>query len=315
MMKLRNLAIITVAISAFGGVANADLIIGFQTSTGAVATDITNFAASLPGYDPGDSSMTLSNVSGAGYTTGVSMASLNAMSGFTYTLIGYNISVDETLTGNYTLTNTSSNSTATGNAHVDTYTAVSLGSMLAPPLSNTSDPTNDLYNCAATGVGAVNMATGCSGNDPGEQPSSTGGGPDPNTPQTANFTLAPNGGSFNSGAIMATSKWVDFGCEIMGDGFSQDNTAASFGAGCDLSPAAAIFNPNLAFFFSTATQTTQSVTGGNLSSTYNTSVNEQIEITYDIAETPTSSTPEPMTMGVLGAGLLGLGLMRRRLKK
>jgi PEP-CTERM motif len=69
---------------------------------------------------------------------------------------------------------------------------------------------------------------------------------------------------------------------------------------------------DLTFYLSTATQTDTSVTGGNLSTIYNTSVTEQVEVTYDYIMT--SSAPEPGTLALFGGALVGIGLLRKRIK-
>jgi len=315
MTTLRRILITTVATAAISGIANADLIIGYQTTIGPSNTDLTNVSAVLPAFHPGDSNNTLSNVSDPGlYTTGVSMASLNAGSGFTYTLVGYNISVKETLTGSYTITNSAS-SAANGSAHVDTYAAVALDDPLSPALTNTADPANDLFACSVTGVGLPSST--CAS---GEQSTSPGGGPDPNSTQSTTFNIAP-GGTFTSAPINVTSKWVDFGCEVSANaggtpGFC--NETSNFQAESnDLATDLGFLEgpPDLTFFLSTATQTTTTVTGGNLQTTYNTQVKEQIEVTYDIVETSTSGTPEPTTMALMGGALIGLGLIGKRFKR
>jgi len=314
MTTLRRILITTAAVAGISGVANADLIIGYQTTLATTSTDLTNNSSLvLPSFNPGDSNNTGSNVAGTNYTTGVSMSSLNAGSGFTYTLVGYNISVKETLTGSYTITDTSTNSDANGSAHVDTYAAVALDNPLAPPLTNTVDPANDLYNCSVTGVGK-----GCGAQ--GEQPTSPGGGPDPNSPQSNSFDIAP-GATFTSDPINVNSLWVDYGCEVINNSFAGCQDVASnggFNGGFELHSGLGSVSgsPDLTLFLSTITQTTTSLTSGNTQTTYNTNVKEQVEVTYDIQETAiVTGTPEPGTMALLGGALLGLGLIGRRFKK
>jgi len=317
MTTLRRILITTVAVAGISGVASADTIVGYQTTLGPTSTDITNLLTTvLPGFDPGSSNTMNSNVSGNGYTTGISMNSLNPALN-NYTLVGFNVVVKETLTGSYTITNTSTNSDATGSAFVDSYTAVALGNPLAPPLTNTVDPANDLYNCSVTAVGQVSK--GCASQ--GEQATSTGGGPDPNAPNQSGLDIAKNGGTFTSPAINVNSGWVDYGCEVTNNVFCSD-VPVNAGVGNDLLASslsaaikAAISGANISAYFSSATQTDTALTGGNNSTTYNTNVKEQIAVTYDFVYSPVSQTPEPGTMALLGGALIGCGLIGKRLKK
>jgi len=300
------------------GLASADVVIGFQTVIGPLATDITNQSATLPSWQPGSSNSVLSNVTGAGFTTGISMASLNDPS-LKYILLGYDILVKETLTGNYTIVNNSTSSGSTGSAYIDTYTAVSIGSVLSPPLTNTIDPANDLFRSSVTGLGT------CGGCAQGEQPLSIGGGPDPNAPALTNLNLtkAPGpGNTFNSGAINVNSNWVDYGCEINNNtggspAFCHHNlTSGLFQAEGELTTSFGLVSgppSSLTFFFSSATQTDSALTGGNISTQYNTSVQEQVALIFDYVAI--SSAPEPATLALLGGALLGLGLIGRRLRK
>lgn len=236
------------------------------------------------------------------------MASLNAP-GTTYTLVGYNIIVKETLAGQYTITNTSTNSAATGFAYIDSYTAVALGSTLAPPLTNTMDPSNDLYNCGTTGVGLPNPP--CS---QGEQTTSIGGGPDPNAPSQTNLNIAANGGTFTSPMFNVNSMWVDYGCEVTNKVFCNE-ALTNMAKNNDLTAGLGLVSvaDPLTFYFSTATETVSGLTGGNNQTTYATMVTEQVSVTYDY--TATSTAPEPTTMALMGGALLGLGLLGKRFKK
>jgi len=311
------------------GFASADIIIGYTASIGPMSTDITNALAGgsagntaanlLPSWNPGNAASTAtSNISGGALVTGISMASLNSP-GSIYTLIGYNILVKETLTGNYTITNNSTTSAATGSAYIDTYTAVSMGSgnTLSPPLTNTTDPGNDLFRTSVTGLGT------CGSCAQGEQPLSIGGGPDPNAPPLTSFTLAKApgpGNSISSGPINVNSGWVDYGCEVLNlaassPAFCSDGSASAGQLSILTSALGLVTGPprSLYFNFSTATQTDTSVTGGNLSTQYNTSVQENVAVIYDYVVS--SGTPEPTTMALMGGALLGLGLIGRRLKK
>jgi len=312
MTTLRKIFITALAVMAISAVASASTItIGYQTIISATPTDITNTTASLTSFNPGGSDSTVSNVSGTGYTTGISMASLDAAN-TTYTLTGFNISVKETLTGSYTVTDTSS-SDATGSAFIDTYTAVALGGALSPALSVSTDPTNDLFNCSLTDTGAHSGS--CSGSNPGEQPTSVGGGPDPNAPSSGQFDLT-TGQSFDSGPINVNSKWVDYGCEVTGQSFCNESNIASALSNELTSGLGAVEGPSgLTFDFSTLTTTDTALTGGNLTTAYSTSVQEQVEVTYTYDQETTGPTPEPGTMALMGGALLGLGLMRKRLKK
>jgi hypothetical protein len=293
-------------------VASADSLIGFTTTIPATDTDITDFTALLPAWNPGGPNTTASNV--AGGTLGVTMASLNKP-GLSYKLVGYNITVDETLTGNYSVTNTSTNSPFKGSVFIDSYTAVALDGTLAPALTTDTDPVNDLFGDANTLIPSV-------GN--GEQPLSNGGGPDPNAPPGRKLTLAPNGGTFNSGNFNSSSGWVDLGCEVQNKqasspGFCSDGlTAGDIAGGFShlmlptTLPTVSVFGPpNLDFDFSTATETDTNGTGGNLESSFHTKVAEQVTVYYDYV----SFTPEPGTLALMGGALMAFGLLGKRLSK
>jgi len=320
MTTLRRILITTVAAAGISGVASADIIVGYQNTIGPSNTDITNATVTLPSFDPGSTNSMASNISGNGYTTGISMSSLDTPM-TSYTLVGYNITVKETLTGSYTVTNTTS-STLTGTIFIDTYTAVALNGALAPPLTAATDPANDLYNCGSTGVGT----SPCTAS--GEQTTSLGGGPDPNSTVNSGFSL--NAGQSQTFAVNTNSKWVDLGCELQlnaasSPGFCNENLAnqALDGPNSQGQPGELFTGlnnvetgvPNLTFFLSSDTQTDQSTSGGNFTSTYATQVKEQVTVSYDFTETSTSGTPEPTTMALIGGGLLGLGLLGKRFKK
>jgi len=314
MTTLRRILTVSALATMAVGMASANtILIGFGTSIGPTSTDLTNVSALLPSWDPGNaSSTTTSNVSGGSYQTGISMASLNAM-GTGYTLVGFNISVKETLTGDYTITNTSTNSTATGSAYVDTYTAVALNGTLSPALTNTMDPTNDLYNESATGVGFPQPPYA-----QGEQVTSIGGGPDPNAPSQSGLNITP-GGTFTAPSINASSNWVDYGCEITNKVFAGCTELSASGAANNLLTTNLALvesaNPNLTFNFSTATETDTALTGGNNKTTYATNVTEMVEVTYEYSTFSTSNTPEPTTMVLFGSALVGLGCIRKRIRK
>jgi len=312
MKSLRRILITAVAAVAVSGIASADTIIGYTATTANTATDLNNILQTIPAWDPGaGGSSIVSNVSGGGYTTGVAMSSLNPAL-FTYTLVGYNITVNETLTGNYILTNSSTSSSATGTSFIDSYTAVGLNTTLGF-IDNTHDAVADLYSCSTTNIGLP--TAGCV--HQGEQVSSTGGGPDPNGPSSGAIALGVAGSgtnSFTSSPINVNSKFVDLGCELAGFGFSADNTNNA-GTACLITGnngAVATGSALLNFYFKTATEDTTTFQGGNNSTQYNTSVTEQVTVTYDYSAVPISTTPEPTTMVLFGSALVGLGLLRKR---
>jgi hypothetical protein len=145
------------------GIASADSIISFTVTVPSTATDLTNYLAQVTAWNPGSNataqdriaSDTTSYVSGqAGFVSGVTMASLDAANTF-YNLYSYDILVKSTISGSFTATNPSSNtSTATGSAHLDSYTSVALGSHNSPALTNTVDPSNDLFYVDGTRANA-----------------------------------------------------------------------------------------------------------------------------------------------------------------
>jgi hypothetical protein len=327
MIHFRKILTGAAALVLVAGFAKADLLVGYTITTSPTNTDILDNTALLTAWDPGGSSSTdsvVSNVSGTGYMTGVTMASLNAASGFTYTLVGYNITDKSFLTGNYTITNNApadGGTPATGSAFIDSTTAVTLAGPLAPPLNNTSDPANDLFREAKTGVGT--------GGAQGEQVTSISGGPDPNAPAQSGLNIAPGGGTFTSPTINVNSGFVDLGCELSnlvanGGGGAQFCTDGSITAAKnDLITATTVGytlglvtkTTPLTFDFSTATQTDTSLTGGSTQTTYNTQVAEQFTVVYDYTETaipPTGGVPEPATLALFSGALLAIGLYRKK---
>jgi hypothetical protein len=331
MKSLRRILITAVAAVAVSGIASADTIIGYTSTATTHATDVTNELLNVPAWDPGDTNATVSNISGGnpGYTLGISMASLST-AGVGYTLVGYNITVQATLSGSYTITNSSTTSSSSGSTSIDTQTAVGLNQTLGF-FDNTHDATADLYSCVgnnplATGVGVVNAGLGCNGAHPGEQPTATGGGPDPGSGNSGSITLATGGtaGSSMTFAATGSSGWVDYCSEVMNTAFTGDNNVNK-GSACGgnplLTPIAGVQNNNQAiaallnFYVSTATESVLILSGGNNSATYNTSITEQVAVTYDYTTFNTNGTPEPTTLVLFGSALVGLGLLRKRVRR
>jgi hypothetical protein len=325
MNSIRRLFVTAVAFAAVSSVASADVIIGYTTTLGPTLTDLTSQPVTLPAWDPGDGNGTMSNLSGGAYTTGISMASLNSGS-ILYTLVSYNITVSETVTGNYTITNTNPTAASTGSFNIDTSTALGLGSALAPPLSNTVEPANDLFNGSNTNVGAGFAANGENGS------ASLSGGPDAASTSTGSITINPSSSMVET--VNFTSNYVDLGCEV--NAAAAGPTHAGF---CNESAIYEAYDPTgfanlpgannslfrgnqltklgavetadpLTFYLSTATESDSRLSGGNSTATYNTSVTDTVTVTYDFTETVLSSTPEPTTMVLFVSALVVLGVLR-----
>jgi hypothetical protein len=304
MTTLWRILIATVVAAGISGVASADIVVGYETTLGPTNTDLLNSQIVLPAFDPGSTNSTASNISGNGYTAGISMSSLNP-SLFNYTLVGYNISVKETLSGSYTVTNNRSVE-AIGSVYIDTYTAVALNGALSPGLTAVTDPANDLFNCSVTGTGASPCPA------PGEQSTSVGGGPDPNS---AVSSVAIASGGSQTFSVDVNSGWVDYGCEIFNQAFCNEpsaNSAIGYVFPFGLSDVETGI-PNLTFFISTNTEINENLTSGFfLTPQYNTQVKEQVEVTYDYSVTPISSVPEPGSMLLFGSAAAGVFLIVRR---
>ena len=293
------------------GMASADTIIGYTSTIGPSSTDLTNAQVLLPAWDPGGSTTLdttmASNVSGGGgYTAGITMASLDPTVN-NYTLVGFNITVKETLGGTYSVTNSlSAGANANGNVNIDTYAAVGLGAALGP-VSSVVDPSGDIFNQSFTGTGRPPNT-----NSQGEQIHSTGGGPDPNDPGATIVGLTPGS---TSGPISAsgTSKFVDYAGEILTQSFVNDPLVTQ-GSSLLLASNLAMVTSlsDLDFFISTVTDLDANLSGGNLSLNQSTNVTEQVTVTYDYTSTSVTTTPEPATMAMFSGALLFIGLFRKK---
>lgn len=284
------------------GVASADNIVSYTVTIAMQPTDLTNVLAMLPGWCPGCISSPEDSIGStaepAGYgpggtiPMGVTMASLAP----TDTLQGYDILVTSIVTGNYTISNSATaSSNATGSAHLDSYTAVSLGNQLSPALNNVGnqEPTNDLFY------------------NP-NNPDGYGYGPDPAT-STTGFNLAP--GTSTTVSFTSLTKTADVGCDF----FPNTNNAPCSNYN-EINPPNSLSNinveaPALNFYVSTSTETLAAFSNGNASISDSTQVKERITVTYDYTTSVVPSVPEPVTMILMGGALVGLGLVGKHLKK
>jgi hypothetical protein len=288
---------------AVAGFASADNIIVYQVTVPATTTDLTNMSALLTAWCPGcnaniqDTTGSIATPAGwvlapSATAVGVTMASLNAAN-TTYTLQGYDILVTSSITGNFSITNAANaSSNATGTLNESSYTAVSLGAPLTPPLTQIADPTNDLFNNGGT----------------------PGNGPNPLTTNKVLSGLAP--GQTASKSFSGITGSADLGCD--------DNAGSPFAKPCSnffqnlptsIAGVSVTSTDPLTFYLSTATAINTSITGGNNNEVQNTQVTETIDVLYDYTSSTTTGTPEPTTMALMGGALLGLGLLGKRFKK
>jgi len=285
------------------GLASADNIIVYQVTIPSTPTDLLNVGALLTSWCPGctatvqDTTASVATpvtwvLAPSATAVGVTMASLNAAN-TTYTLQGYDILVTSSISGNFSITNAANaSSNATGSLNESSYTAVSLGSPLTPPLTQIADPTNDLFN---------------NGGVPGN-------GPNPQTANKVLSGLAPGMTATKSFSNVTGS--ADLGCD--------ENPSSPFSAPCanffqnlptSIAGVSVTSTDPLHFYLSTATAINTSITGGNNNESQVTQVTETIDVLYDYTYTTTNGTPEPTTMALMGGALLGLGLLGKRFKK
>jgi hypothetical protein len=266
MKTLRGTLKMVVLAALAAGIASADSI-SFTVTIGPTDTDITDTLAQLTGWNPGGS------ISPFDFDAASSSSnSITTMHGISSgaTLLSYNITDTATLSGNFTVTNTSSSSTSEAKVGVDSVVAASIGAFLAPPLTFNSDPANDVFG---------------------------GNGPDPATftePVSKNGfstgVLAENGGTFTSPTF---------------------NASATANTGVVTSNLGQVKTPGaLNLYTSSFSNDDSTASGGNNVFSINTTIAQQITITYDY-----TSTPEPATLAIMGGALIGLSLLGKRLKK
>jgi hypothetical protein len=252
------------------GMASADTV-SFTNTIGPTATDLTDATLTLPSWDPGVTPGTLAP-------------------GYTYTLNSFDIVVTSNLSGNFTLENLpDASSDTTGTAQAQSYTAVAIGSPLAPPLSVTQDPANDIFNIGPGNLGPTNISSSYNVGD-----------------------LAP-GDTFTSPTFDLTSS-ADLGCELATNSACGAFFANLFPVTTSLGQVEAPPDP-LTLYISTVTADALITVGGNNQTTFNTDATETATIYYNFTATPLSSTPEPATMLLFGSALVGLGCIRKRIRK
>jgi hypothetical protein len=294
MTRLRRLLIIGVAAVALSGIASADEIISYTGSVSTRLTELNNTNVALTAWDPGATggvfsvgSDSSSYVSGqGGFVSGVTMASLNTP-GIVYTLQSYDVLIQSTVSGSFSVTATGSTS-ANGSVHLDSYTAASLGSTMSA-LTSASDPANDFFNTASP---------------------PPDGGPDPATTNIAITNLAP--GSVQGPNTFTKTKGADYGNFIANGGPPTGSSYTPQTAGTGLTVSGA--SP-LNFYFSTLTGVDINLTTGNISNTQTTSISELVTVVYDFTTSASSTTPEPTTMLLFGSAMVGLGLLRKRVRR